>query len=451
MKRFWKIIFTIAMTVVISAGSAVTAMAASGPDVEGTGAIIYCETTDEVIWSKKADKKYNLASITKLMTCLIAVEELGLDAVVTVDKEATNVTKHESVVYEGEEITVENLVYEALLISANDAAKALAIAVAGSEEDFAVMMNERAAEIGCTNTNFITASGVWIKEGHASSARDVALIAAEALNNKDIRRIAGTTEYTVPANNKNKEKRELENFNLFLTGGEAEWWGHKWEVEPFEGVFGGKTGTTNKNKATMVVGCDFDGLEVYVVTLNSIPEKRYSDIKMLLEYAKDNVHRYDAFKKGDLFEEGSLLGGAVNKIAGMAAEDGIINLPEGASASLVTVKAIYDENLYAPIAKGQVIGKLNIYMADEVVRTLDLIASEEVKEGWFLSKWGITNLQTIIIIGGIVLVIGIIVFIISLRIINRKKREAARKERLRRMVLKQMEQDLDHRQRNWPY
>ena len=451
MKRFLKLFLTISMVVTLMAGTAGTALAASGLDVEGTGAIVYCATTDEVIWEKNSNKQYNLASITKLMTCLIAVEELGLDTVVTVDKEATNVKKYESVVYEGEEITVENLLYEALLVSANDAAKALAIAVSGSEEEFAKLMNERAAQIGCTKTNFITASGVWIQSGHGSTAKDVALIAAEALKNDDIRRIAGTVEYTVPPTNKNKEERELESSNLFLAGGEAEWWGQKFPVEPFEGVFGGKTGTTNKNKATMVVGCDFDGLEVYVVTLNSIPEKRYADIKKLLDYAKENVQRYDAFKKGDIFEEGSLLYGATNKVAGMAAEDGIINLPEGASASLVTTKAVYDEELRAPITKGQVIGRLDIYMADEIVRTLDMVASEDVEEGWFLSKWGITNLQTLVIIGAAVLVIGLIVMIFVLRAINKKKREEARKARLRRMVLKQMEQDLDHRQRNWPY
>ena len=166
----------------MAAGSVEAVLAASGPDLEGTGAMIYCATTDEVIWDKNSDKQYNLASITKLMTCLIAAEQLGTDTVVTVDKEATNVKKVKSVVYEGEKITVENLLYEALLVSANDAAKALAIATAGSEEKFAVMMNERAAAIGCTKTNFVNSSGVKVA-GHGSSAKDVALIAAEAFKN----------------------------------------------------------------------------------------------------------------------------------------------------------------------------------------------------------------------------------------------------------------------------
>lgn len=450
MKKVLKILVTISLVMIMAAGSVEAVLAASGPDLEGTGAMIYCATTDEVIWDKNSDKQYNLASITKLMTCLIAAEQLGTDTVVTVDKEATNVKKVKSVVYEGEKITVENLLYEALLVSANDAAKALAIATAGSEEKFAVMMNERAAAIGCTKTNFVNSSGIRVA-GHGSSAKDVALIAAEAFKNEDILRIAGTAQYTVPPNNKNPEERELENSNLFLMGGEAEWWGQIFPVEAYEGVFGGKTGTTDKNKCTMVVGCDFDGLEVYAVILNSTPEKRYSDVKKLLDYAKENVQRYDAFKAGDLFEEGHLLGGATNKVIGMASEDGIINLPEGASASLVTTQAVYNEELRAPIEKGQIIGRLDIYMADEIVRSLDMVASEEVKEGWFLSMWGITNMQTIVIFGLAALIIGFIIMIFVLRAINKKKKEAERKARLRRMVMKQMEREYDHRQRNWPY
>ncbi|MBQ1959273.1 MAG: hypothetical protein II354_02500, partial [Firmicutes bacterium] len=133
------------------------------------------------------------------------------------------------------------------------------------------------------------------------------------------------------------------------------------------------------------------------------------------------------------------------------AADGILNLPEGASAALVSSKAVYNEELYAPIVTGQVIGHVDVYLGDEIVRTVDLLAAEDVEEGWFLSKWGITNLQTIFIVGGFVLVIGFIALIMVLRSINKKKRRAARREKLRRMALQQMESDQDHQQRDWPY
>ncbi len=451
MKRFFKFIVTITMVLTVSTGYITSfADAASAPDIEGTGAIVYCATTDEVIWEKNSDKKYNLASITKLMTCLIAAEELGLDTIVTVDKEAANVTKSESIVYEGEEITVENLIYEALLESANDAAKALAIATSGSEEDFVKLMNQRADKIGCTKTKFVTSSGVYA-EGHGASAKDIALIAAEVFKNEDIRKIAGTAEYTVPKTNKS-ESRVIQTTNLFLEGGEYELTdGTKITVEKYAGVFGGKTGTTNLNKATMVVGYDCDGLEIYVVTLNSTLEKRFSDIKNLLEYAKENVSRYEAFAAGTSFEKGKLLGGATNKVEGIAAEAGIINLPEGASASLVTAKAVYDEELKAPIEKGQVIGRIDIYMADEVVRSIEMTAAEDIKEGWFLSSFGITNFQTVLIIAVLVLIIAFTVMVMVMRSINKRKKAAARRAKLRRLAMQQMERDHDHRQRNWPY
>ena len=123
------------------------ALAASdGPDIQGTSAMIYCATTDEVIWQKNPDKKLNLASITKLMTCLIAIEELGLDKEVTVAAEAVQASwdgQSEPVGIPGEKLTVEELVYEAMLVSANDAASSLGIAVSGSEKKFAKLMNER--------------------------------------------------------------------------------------------------------------------------------------------------------------------------------------------------------------------------------------------------------------------------------------------------------------------
>ena len=100
---------------------------------------------------------------------------------------------------------------------------------------------------------------------------------------------------------------------------------------------------------------------------------------------------------------------------------------------------------------GQVIGHVDVYLGDEIVRTVDLLAAEDVEEGWFLSKWGVTNLQTIFIVGGIVLVIGFIGLIMVLRAINKKKRKAARREKLKRMALQQMESDQDHQQRDWPY
>lgn len=427
------------------------AFAAAEPDVTGSSAIIYCATTEELLWEKNADEKLNLASITKLMTCLIAAEELGLDTEVTVSEEATKVDKAKSAVYAGEKITVEDLIYEALLTSANDAAKALGIAVSGTQKDFAKLMNKRAKKIGCTNTHFANASGVKASGYQCTStARDVVLIAREAFKNEDIRRIAGTAEKTLSATNKSEE-RKLETTNLFLEGGEAETLNGIVKVKKYEGVFAGKTGTTPEYKTTMVVGCDIDGFEVYAVIMNSTLESRYSDIRKLLNYAKSSISKYTAFEKGADFGKAELRGGATNKVDAIAAADGFINLPEGASASLVTTKTVYDDELKAPIKKGQKIGKVDIYLADDYVRSVELKAAEEVKEGWFLSGLGITNVQTVLIFAVIFIIAAGYITILLLRAANRRKRMRARQAKLKRIAMQQLEREKDVKQRNWPY
>ena len=451
-KRFISIVMMAAVLVAMTsvwAGSPMQAYAASEPDIQAKGAIIYCATTGEVVWSKNADKKYNPASMTKVMTCLLAIENLELDQEVEVTAEATNVIPTKIYLAEGEKITVKDLLYAAMLESANDAAAALAIAVSGSIEDFAKLMNQRAAEIGCTKTKFVNPHGLQ-GEGHKTTPTDMALISAEAFKNKTLREIAGTTEYTIEATNKS-DARELENGNLFLTGGEQELPTGTIKVKKYAGVFGGKTGTTESRIATMTVGLDYDGLEIYAVIFGSTMEKRYSDIKALLDYGKENVSKYVVFEKGETFDKGKVKGGATNRVEGAAADPGYINLPEGASASLVETKAVYDEDLTAPIKKGQKVGTVQIYLADELVREIDLTAAAAVEKGWFLSRFGITNFQTIIICVVLALLIAFIVAIFTLRAINMKKKRERRRRKALQAAQRELERERSMKQRGWPY
>ncbi len=440
------LVLSVALTSTITTG-----FAASKPDITATSAILYCDTTNETLWKKNADKQLNLASITKLMTCLIAVEKLGLDHVVTVDAEATKVDKVESMVYAGEKITVEDLVYEALLASANDAAKALAIEVSGTQKKFTKLMNARAKKIGCTNTHFANASGIKLgKIQSYSTARDIVLIAKEAFSNEEILKIAGTAKYTLAATNKNDE-RVIKSTNLFLAGGKATTFSGDITVKKYAGVFAGKTGTTPEYKTTMVVACDIDGFTVYAVIMNSTLEKRYSDIRKLLNYAKRSISKYTAFEKGTSFGEAKVIGGAQNKVGAAAAEEGLINLPEGASASLVTTKVTYNEDIKAPVKKGDTVGKVEIFLADEKVRDIELKATENVKEGWFLSAIGITNFQTIIIFAVLAVILAFYIAIMVLRAKNKRKKLRARQEKARQIAMARLERERDVKMRDWPY
>lgn len=451
MKKRLKFFTTLVLITLLLIGAwpAAAFAASSGPDITGSAAYVYCATTEEVLWKKNASKQYNLASITKLMTCLLAAEKLDLAEEVTITQAATEVIKTESFVYAGEKIKAEDLVYAALLASANDAAKALAITVSGSEKKFVKLMNQKAKELGCKNTRFVTSSGVYNKN-HYSSAEDIVKIARAAFANPDVLRIAKVAEYTVPATNKT-DAVTLKTTNLFLKGGEADTGNGKIKIKKYKGMVAGKTGTTNVNRTTMVVLCKIDGFDIYAVILDSTLQQRYRDIKKLLDYAKATLSPYKAFESGQSFEGAKLKGGATNRVNALASADGLINLPEGASASLVTTQVSFDADLQAPIKKGQVIGKAAVYLADEKIREIDLTAAEDVKEGWFLSRFGITNLQTVILFFVLAVILTFCILILVLRTINKRKRKAARQRRLMEAARRQMEREKDLKQRNWPY
>lgn len=451
MKKRLKFFTTLVLITLLLIGAwpAAAFAASSGPDITGSAAYVYCATTEEVLWKKNASKQYNLASITKLMTCLLAAEKLDLAEEVTITQAATEVIKTESFVYAGEKIKAEDLVYAALLASANDAAKALAITVSGSEKKFVKLMNQKAKELGCKNTRFVTSSGVYNKN-HYSSAEDIVKIARAAFANPDVLRIAKVAEYTVPATNKT-DAVTLKTTNLFLKGGEADTGNGKIKIKKYKGMVAGKTGTTNVNRTTMVVLCKIDGFDIYAVILDSTLQQRYRDIKKLLDYAKATLSPYKAFESRQSFEGAKLKGGATNRVNALASADGLINLPEGASASLVTTQVSFDADLQAPIKKGQVIGKAAVYLADEKIREIDLTAAEDVKEGWFLSRFGITNLQTVILFFALAVILAFCILILVLRTINKRKRKAARQRRLMEAARRQMEREKDLKQRNWPY
>jgi len=449
MNRVKKVLVLIISIVMVATCLPMGVYAAEGPDVPCKSAIIYCGDTDQVIWQKNANKKLDPASTTKLLTCLIAVETLDLDKKVTITSGAympeTNID-----LVEGEIITVENLLYGMMLPSGNDAANALAIEMSGSVSKFSKLMNQKAKALGCTKSNFVNPSG-WQHDKHYSTAKDMALITKAALENPTVRKITGTASYTIPATNKSA-KRKIINYNFFLEGVDKKLGETTVKVKKYDGVFGGKTGNVGKNKNTLAIGLDCDGLEVYCVIMGSKSvAQRYKDMKEVLDYAKSAIIKHSEFEKGDLFGKAKLIGGAKNKVKAIAEKNGYINLPEGASASLVTTETVFSDNLSAPIKKGQKVGVAEIYIAGELVKKVDLVAEEEVVEGWFLSRFGISNLQTIIIGVVLTLIILLAITIICLRISNKRKAQRIRQAKLEEAARRQMEIERDKKARNWTF
>ena len=422
----------------------------NGVDIAATGAAIYVDESNSFVWEYQGDKKYDPASTTKLLTCLIAAEQLNMDDKVTVTKEALEVTDTNLFLKEGEKVKVKSLMYLALLESQNEAAKMLAIAVSGSEKKFAKLMNSRAKQLGCMGSTFHNATGLRNPRNYAT-AKDLCLITEAALDNEIVADICSHATHKIPKTNKN-EAKTLKNTNLFLKGGSYTINGNKITVKKLSSVFGGKTGTTVKYKATMCVGCNINGLNVYITILNSTLSSRYSDIRTLVKYAETQIQPYKALEKGTVFgKTAKVKNGAVLKVAGVAAEDGMINLLEGASASLVLVQPEFSEDLVAPISKGDVIGKAVIYLADEPVSSVDILAIEDVPEGWIFSRIGIPNFVALIIIIVLSVILIAVLTVLILRSINRSKARARRNARIAEIARKQIASENSAKEREWPY
>ncbi|MGF6375233.1 D-alanyl-D-alanine carboxypeptidase [Clostridiales Family XIII bacterium PM5-7] len=246
------------------------------PTITAKSAAVMDGDTGKFLYTKNSNTRRDPVSTTKLLTVLIAVERLDLDRVVTISKYSANVTKKDGSrmgLKIGEKLTVRDLVYGALLPSGNDAAVALARAVSGTTKKFAVLMNEKAKELGCTNSKFSNPHG-WKASNHYSTARDMARITKAAMENEFIRLVCSTERYRVPKTNKQKS-RLIHSTNSFV----------KKTVYVNSGVFAGKTGTWDVNNAALASACQRNGKVIYCVVLRDKMSKRYQTTNTILNYS----------------------------------------------------------------------------------------------------------------------------------------------------------------------
>ncbi len=257
------------------------------PDLVANAAIVMDAASGQVLYEKNSQEKKYPASITKILTVLIALEHnVDFNATVTMSENAIWGVERDSTLIGldvGEQVTVKDLVYATMVKSANECAYALAEYVAGDIESFAKLMNQRAAEIGCKNTHFITPNGLH-DEDHYTTAYDMALITKEALKNETFREIAGTLNYTVPATNLTDETRPLWNGNKMINPAEPYY---------YEYCEGGKTGYTMKANNTLMTFAKKDGLELICVIMDCDGAKyAYSDTRALYNYCYNNYVYY---------------------------------------------------------------------------------------------------------------------------------------------------------------
>lgn len=252
-----------------------------GPQVDADAALVMDARTGAILYSKDIQKKEYPASITKIMTTLIALEKGNLSDVVNFSANAVYSIEFGSShlgLTEGEQLTLEQCLYGIMMASANEISNAVAEHIGGSVENYVQMMNDRAAELGCTNTHFVNVHGLH-DENHYVSALDMGLIMQEALKNEKFREIISTVEYNYPETNKVDEVRYFMNHHKMI----AE------EGMLYDGCIGGKTGYTDDSWNTLVTAAERDGMELICVVLRCPGlYNSYEGTKVLLDYAFDN-------------------------------------------------------------------------------------------------------------------------------------------------------------------
>ncbi len=312
----------------------------SGVSIDSQSAIVIEATTGTVLYEKNADEIHYPASITKVLTTLLALECCDLDEVVTFSADA--VYKNEGDTSHiardvGEEMTLEQCLYAVMLESANECAYAVAEHVGdGDYEAFIELMNERAAELGCTNTNFNNANGLPDEE-HVTTCRDMALIAQAAIQNSTFRQIIGTTKYTIPPTNKHDEETNLNNHHRMISS-------YKGSAYLYEYCLGGKTGYTVAAGSTLVTYAEKDGMLLICVIMKS-DSTQYDDTTKLFEYCFANYTMYNVAQSETRYGDGqsaSSMFGETEAFAQIDSEAQII-LPASADFADTEVEIVGEE------------------------------------------------------------------------------------------------------------
>lgn len=255
-----------------------------GPKIEGESAILMDVVTENILYSKNADKKQFPASITKIMTTFLACENLKMnDSLVMSEGAAYGIEPGSSSIYAetGEKFTIPQALMAVMLESANEVSLAIAEKTSGSVKKFVELMNQRASQLGCTNTHFNNPNGLP-DETHYTTANDMAKIAKAAWFNPLFRKFITTDYYEIPPTNKQPETRYLLNHHKMMEGREY----------AYEGVLGGKTGYTTAAGSTLVTFAKRGNTILLCVVLNSI-NGAFSDTAALLDYGFNNFEKVD--------------------------------------------------------------------------------------------------------------------------------------------------------------
>ena len=407
------------------------------PDVKGTSAVLIDAGSGKILYEKNMGERRDPASITKIMTCLLTLENLELDDEVTVTHDPVQ-TGQNIALKKGETLTVRQLLYALMLHSANDAAEVLAIAVGGDLDAFAEMMNERAKECGAKDTTFHNPNGLNPdgQEHNRTTSCDIAMMAREAMKNPVFRKLVTAKKYTIPATSLSKE-RKLKSTNSYLN--------------TYDGATGIKTGTSSTAGFCLCAGAGKKGTELIAVTLNSGDKDRFDDATKLMDYGFANYHTYVAEKGKTALAQIRVQRGDLRSVGVGLTQDLDLTLTKKDKGEGITTEIKWTEKkLTAPVKKGVQVGTLVAYDKNhEKLAEARLVTLESAEQGGILSYIGIADEDRGVFLAGLLAAVVLVIAIsLILKRMRRKKRARRRAQRNRNIRRRAWEREKDPFNRN---
>ncbi len=402
--------------------------AAEALEIEARAAILVDVNSGEVLFEQSADAKQYPASLTKLMTALIVAEHCDFQELVEAKASAFSdlIAAGSSVgIKEGEIMSVENLLYCMLVSSGNDAANVLAEHAAGTLPQFYEMMNRKADELGCVGTHFVNAHGLH-NENHYTTARDLYLITRAFVENEALMKIANTVSYVVPATNMTPNQRILNSTNYLISGTST----IKYIYTPARGI---KTGTTTPAGYCLISSAEKNGMYLISVVLGAGKDEASGDImsfvetKRMFEWGFHNYSYQKIVNSGEPVVEVPVeMSQEANAVVAVTQSEISYLMPSEFNAENVVITPwLYEEQLTAPVTKGQVLGEADVSYNGRSYGRVKLVALTGVERSNFMYsvdqvKAYLSNPTFLWIAGGIVAAVG--VYIVVAIVLNRKRR-----------------------------
>lgn len=395
-------------------------------------ALLMDMASGRVLYSKNLDERVFPASLTKIMTGILALENGNMSDTVSATYEALkDITLEDSQMglLIGEEITMEQLVNAMLVYSANDASNVIAIQIAGSVEKFVEMMNQKAQELGMTGTNYVNACGSH-DDNHYTTARDLAILTKYAMQNEQFREIVKKTIYKIPPTNKFSNERVLVNTNLFLSTIRSTYYYYP----PAIGI---KTGHTSQAGYCLVSAATYSDIELMAIVMNcqnvDTREQAYSyiDSKELFDFGFENYLHHPIAAVGDIVSDQKVYEAKDDTRVALTVENDVSALIPNKTGSADEVQANVElpEQIDAPIAKGDVLGKVTYTYKGIEVGSSNLVATNDVERNHLLHVFHLI----LKVITSPFFFVPVIILILLMMFARQRKRKRERQRRIQQL------------------